>query len=401
MSRLARFLVEGRSIVKESMASHCEVGEMLARRLGFLEDVQRAIRFSLEHWDGSGPVYGMKGDEAPITARIIHIAQVLEVIHRFGGKPAATAVANQRKGKDFDPLLVDAFHGLSARKDFWMPLELETAHHMILDMRPPTPFDHASEIQMDTVCEVIADFTDIRSPHTWDHSQKVAALAVAIAQVMGLSQEQQRTLRRAALVHDLGKAAIPDRILLKQENLSEAEWEQFRLHPYYTERILSRVEQFRPLAADAAAHHERIDGKGYPRQLTGEQIPLGGRILAVADTCELLSRGAGRDDPLATLQRMQPLAGSDLDVSCYEALAASLGQEKRPVRKDQPSHNVSDRETEVLRQLAKGLTNKQIGTALVISENTVERHLDNIYGKLGVSSRTSAVVWAVQNGLVA
>ena len=377
---------------------------MLAGRLGLPKEVQRSVRLSLEHWDGSGPVYGMKGEEVPVTARIIHMAQVLEIGHRFGGTSAAVAVANQRKGKDFDPSLVGAFLELSSRRDFWGPLELDTAQSVILDMKPPSQFDRVSEDKVDTVCEVVADFTDIRTPRTWNHSQKVATLASTIGQTLGLKKEQLTTLRRAALVHDLGKAALPDGVLKKQDNLSQSEWEQFRLHPYYTERILTRIQRLRPLASEAAAHHERVDGQGYHRQLAEDRIPLGGRILAVADTYETLSKSVDQADSQATLRQMGPLVGSQLDVDCFEALAGSLGQDNLLITRSveaRPSHAVSEREIEVLGELAKGLTNKQIAQTLVISENTVERHLDNIYGKLGVSSRTAAVVWAVHNGIVA
>lgn len=332
------------------------------------------------------------------------MAQVLEVAHRFGGIAAAVAVSRQRKGKDFDPILVDTFLELSKRPDFWKPLDLDTAQDVILDMKPPSSFDHVSESQTDTICEVVADFTDIRSPHMWNHSQKVAALAVTIGRTLGLNQEQLTTLRRAALVHDIGKAVLPVGILEKRDNLSEREWEQFRLHPYYTERILSRVEKFRPLASEAAAHHEHMDGQGYHRQLKRDQIPLGGRVLAVADAYELLSMDGEQENPQLVLQRMRPLTGPQLDVDCFEALVASLGQDTlltRRTAKGQPRHILSGRESEVLKELTNGLTNKQIGRALVISENTVERHLDNIYNKLGVSNRTSAVVWAVHHDLIA
>jgi HD-GYP domain-containing protein (c-di-GMP phosphodiesterase class II) len=237
----------------------------------------------------------------------------------------------------------------------------------------------------------------------WNHSQRVADFAVAIGRTLGLDQERLTTLRRAALVHDLGKAALPDRILVKQDSLSESEWEQFRLHPYYTERLLARVEQFHALIPEATAHHERLDGQGYHRRLAGDEITLGGRILAVPDVYEGLSRGMEQEDPQAILERMRSLVGPHLDVDCFEALAASLGQAKPPVKRgtgSRPTQTVSGREVEVLRELAKGQTNKQIAKVLFISENTVERHLDNIYSKLGVSSRTSAVVWAVQEGLV-
>lgn len=375
---------------------------MLARRLGFPQEVQRAVRFTLEQWDGRGLVYGMTGEQIPITSRIVHMAQVLEVAHRLGGVSMALAMAKQRRGKDFDPILVDAFLGISTLGDFWEPLRMDVAQHTILAMKPPSPFDHLSESEVDTFCEVVADFNDIRSPHTWNHSQIVATVAVQTGRHLGLSQEELRTLRRAGLVHDLGKAALPLGIVEKEGNLSESEWERFRLHPYYTERILSRVERLKPLMSEAAAHHERIDGEGYHRRLAGEQIPLGGRILSTADVYAIFSKRAEGEDPQATLQQMQSLVGTQLDSDCYDALVASFGDEKPVLKRQavgQPPHTLSEREMEVLRELAKGFSNKQIAKSLFISEKTVERHLENIYGKLDVSCRTAAVVWAVQNGI--
>ena len=376
---------------------------MLARRLGFPEEVQQTVRFSLEQWDGKGPVYGMKGDQIPVTSRIVHLAQVCEVAHRFGGASAVVAVAKQRGGKDFDPVLASTLLELSARDDFWRPLQLESAQQTILGMKPPSTFDSLSDGQVETFCEVVADFTDIRSQQTWSHSQVVATIVVGIGRQIGLGQEELTGLRRAALVHDLGKAALPFGIVEKEDDLSEGEWERFRLHPYYTDRILSRVEQLKPLVPVAAAHHEWANGQGYHRQLSGEQIPLGGRILAVADTYAILSKRADPADPEDVLQEMRFLVGTHLDGDCFEALVASLSGAPPPVtstpRRQRPG-NLSEREMELLRELAKGLGNKQIARNLVISEKTVEHHLENIYNKLGISSRTSAVVFAVQNGIV-
>ena len=314
-------------------------------------------------------------------------------------------MARERRGTDFDPELVDTFLKISDQAQFWDTLEQESAQRTVLAMKPPSRFDVVSDSQVETVCQVVADFTDIKSRQTWDHSPTVAAVASDIGLHLGMGKEDVTRLRRAALVHDLGKVAIPAAVLENQDNLSQAEWESFRLHPYYTERILDRVAKLRDLAPESAAHHEWMNGQGYHRQTSGDQIPLGGRILAVADTYAVLSNNQPQgSDPRAISQQMRPLIGSQLDPMCFEALVASQQGEvpsrARRLHSQRPG-NLSDRETELLRELAKGLTNKQIGKALFISNKTVERHLENIYNKLGVSTRTSAVVFAVQNGIVA
>ena len=327
----------------------------------------------------------------------------MEVAHAFGGTSAAAAVAGERRGTDFDPELVGAFLSLSDRPEFWHVLEQDSVQTEVLAMKPPSRFDRVSDGQVETVCEVIADFTDIASQHSWNPSQIVADLAVGIARQLGLRDEEVTRLRRVALVHDIGKVAVPSATLQKQERLSESEWEVFRLHPYYTERVLSRVGSLSSLAHEAAAHHESLDGQGYHRRLAGEQIPLGGRIMALADTFAVLSRQTPGVETDETLQQLGPMVGPQLDPMCFEALVASLdgARPSRAARRRQRPGNLTEREAELLRELAKGLSNKQIANSLVISQKTVEHHLENIYNKLGISSRTSAVVFAVQNGIVA
>ncbi|TME05890.1 MAG: HD domain-containing protein [Chloroflexi bacterium] len=222
---------------------------------------------------------------------------------------------------------------------------------------------------------------------------------------------EQTRLRFAALVHDIGNVAIPLRILEKGDNRSASEWEYYRLHSYYTQRVLERVEPLQELAPAAAAAHEWINGQGYHRQLTGEQIPLHGRVLAVADTYAQLTQQQGDQvEPADALRKMRPLVGTQFDGSCYEALAASLTSAyhvKRIVpRRRQlgdPSlrsgQALTEREAELLRLLAQGQSNPQIAKTLVISRKTVEHHLEHIYNKIGVTCRTSAVVYAVQHGI--
>ena len=403
ISRLLSFLVQCGPIVKEAMRGHCEIAELFARRLGFPEYVQRTLRFQYERWDGKGLTYGLKGSEVPLAARILHAALTLELAYGFGGPTAARALAQEQSGARFDPEVVDAFLTLEKQADFWQTLEHEPTKLVILAMKPPTSADRMMADQIEVVCEALADFVDIKTYESWNHSRIVAEVAVGMGSYLGLGGAEQTRLRFAALVHDIGNVAIPLRILEKGDNRSASEWEYYRLHSYYTQRVLERVEPLQELAPAAAAAHEWINGQGYHRQLTGEQIPLHGRVLAVADTYAQLTQQQGDQvEPADALRKMRPLVGTQFDGSCYEALAASLTSAyhvKRIVPRRRQLGDLTEREAELLRLLAQGQSNPQIAKTLVISRKTVEHHLEHIYNKIGVTCRTSAVVYAVQHGI--
>ena len=400
IGRLFSFMTQCRSVMKEGVTAHCEVGEMFARRLELPTAVQQAIRFSWERWDGKGMGYGKRGPETPVAARALHLAQVVAAAHSFGGRPAARAIVTERSGTDFDPALCGPFLELTERPGFWEVMDLESVHEPILEMKPACGFDRLGPSDFDRACGVLADFADVKSRSNWDHSPQVAEVTVAIAQRLGLPPAEVTRLRRAALVHDLGKAAVPVGILDKTDPLTTDEWERFRLHPYYTERALSRVAPLRDLAADAGAHHEHLDGSGYHRQLNRTQIPIGGRIIAVADRFSILSREQGETDAKRAMNAMKPLVGTEFDPACYEALVATQGSQTA-VRRSRPklAGNLTDREVEVLKLVSAGHTNREIAQSLVLSGKTVEHHLEHIYDKLDVTSRTAASVFAFQNGL--
>ena len=403
ISRLLSFLVQCGPVVKEGMRGHCEIAELFARRLGFPEYVQRTLRFQLEHWDGKSLAYGLKGSAVPLAARILHAALTLELAYGFGGPAAARALAREQRGARFDPEVVDAFLTLEKQADFWQTLEQEPAQSVILAMQPPTSADRRMADQMEVVCEALADLVDIKTYQSWNHSRIVAEVAVGMGSSLGLGGAEQTRLRCAALVHDIGNVAIPSRILEKGDRRSAREWEYYRLHSYYTQRVLERVEPLQELAPAAAAAHEWINGQGYHRQLIGEQIPLNGRILAVADTYAQLTQQQGDQvEPADALRKMRPSVGTQFDGSCYDALAASLTSAhfiKRAAPERRQLGNLTEREAEVLRLLTQGQSNPQIAKALVISRKTVEHHLEHIYNKIGVTCRTSAVVYAVQHGI--
>jgi len=403
---LLTFMTECRSVMKESVTAHCEVGEMYARRLGLPAAVQLAVRFAWERWDGCGIAFGRKGDATPIEARVLHFAQVAQVASQFGGRQAASAIAKERSGTDFDPQIVAAFTAVSAMPGFWPLLEQEEAQSAILAMRPPSSCDVLDEGGVDATCEVIADFADAKSTATRGHSRAVADAASKIATHMQLRRADRSRVFRAALIHDLGAAAVPVGILDKEEVLSQNEQERFRLHPYYTERILTRVPMLATMAEEASAHHEWLNARGYHRQLAGAQLSTPARILAVADAHARLARNPA-SSPEQSLDVLRDVAGERFDADCVEALASALNLRQSvalPARgtsvSSRTTGSLTDREVEVLRLVAAGASNRAVAKSLVISERTVERHLENIFDRLGVSSRTGAVVWATHERLV-
>jgi HD-GYP domain-containing protein (c-di-GMP phosphodiesterase class II) len=381
-------------VLKEAAIAHCEIGELFTRRLGFGDHVRQAVRHQLERWDGKGPAFAKKREESPVAGRILALVQMAELWHGFGGRTLAETRVREGRGRRFDPDLAGAFLSLAQQDDLWPELEHESLHDLVLDMRPDTSAELRTEDQIDGVCEALADFADVKARSRASHSVGVAALAAAIGRRLGLSEKEQTRVRRAALVHDLGVVTVPVQVLAKQEPLTEGEAEQLRLHSYYTERVLERVAPLRDLALAASSDHEWFDGRGYHHRLAGEQIPLIGRILAVADTCVSL---AGRDNPpQAAAKASLALAGTQLDPICCDAIAGS-GPRSNP----SPTHSdqLTDREIEVLQLLARGLSNPQIAQALVISKKTVEHHLEHVYNKVGISSRTAAVAYAIHQRL--
>lgn len=404
ITKLLSFLVQCKPIIKEAMRSHCEVAELFARQLGFSIAVQQTLRLQLERWDGRSMAYGLKGSAVPIAARILHIAQVIELIYHFGGSTATNVIIQEKRGTRFDPEVVDAFLSLTNQEGFWETFDQQTSES-IMSIRPFTQTDSLWIAQIERVCEALADFVDLKSSESWHHSRIVATLAVKIGNQLGLKQHELVKLRCSALVHDIGIVAIPTGIVTKDEkHRSSSDWEMYRLHPYHTQRILEQVVSLKDLAQTAASHHEWVNGQGYHRQLHGKQIPLHGRILAVANTYAECIRKQGKlENPAAALSEMRPLLEAQLDSSCYEALVMSLMHDNSlPNKRSVPAKagNLTERESEVLSLLARGQNTPQIGSTLNISRKTVEHHLEHIYSKIGVTCRTSAVVFAVQQNLV-
>jgi putative nucleotidyltransferase with HDIG domain len=258
-----------------------------------------------------------------------------------------------------------------------------------------------TEPELDELLTAIGDFADLKCPFTIGHSRGVAELAAEAARGCGLPEPDVRLVRRAALVHDLGRMGVPNSVWEKPGPLTEAEWERVRLHPYLTGRILRRVPGLEQIATVAAAHHERLDGSGYPLGAAGAALAPLSRLLGAADTYHALTevrphRGPYDPDEAAEIVRRQARE-SRLDAQAVEAVLQAAGHPVRQ-RKSFPA-GLTGREVEVLRQVAAGRPNRAIAGLLSISEKTVRNHVEHIYAKIGVSNRTGAGLFALEHGL--
>src|SRR6266545_4784121 len=391
-------------ILSDEIAARREVAQRFAQRLGMSEAVQAALLSVVEQWDGSGPS-GRRGEAIPLTSRIVFATSFFEALHQFGGPEAALDLAQRKRGTAFDPAVVDAFKAVAQRPAFWAVLDQESLWATVLALEPPSPRQYLPEEKLDDVALAFADFADLKSPFSAGHSRRVGDLAHAIAGQLGLSTRQVDTIRRAALMHDVGLAAVPSYTLDRpKDKLTQAEQEILRLHPYHAERIFARVPALDSVVPLVASHHERIDGRGYYRGLTGEQIPVGARVIAVADMFDELTHVTPDHEalePELAMARLQDEAGRGLWPEAVRALAQELGASPPAKKRSaaQPA-GLTEREIEILRMLARGKSRRQIAQELVLSEHTVRHHLEHIYGKVGVGTRVAAALFAVEHDLI-
>jgi HD-GYP domain-containing protein (c-di-GMP phosphodiesterase class II) len=328
LRRLGRFAKLGpRATGERIFTVRCERGAEIARMIGFSDRVAAAIRAMDEHWDGGGYPYGLTRDQAPLFARIIGLAQVMEIFWGEGGRAGALAVARERSGRWFDPDLVDALQDLEYDSAFWGRLDHARLDHDVLAHIPAGLEIAADEARLDRIADAFALVIDAKSPFTFDHSRRVAAYALAINARLGDQGVDAVRLRRAALLHDLGKLTVPNRVLDKPGALDAEEWGLIRQHPAYTLSVLERVPAFREFAIDAANHHEWIDGRGYCRGLSGADLSTTARILAVADVVDALS--ADRPyRPGMPPERVRAIldseSGTHFDPACVDACSVGV-----------------------------------------------------------------------------
>ena len=326
---IVNILQNGGEISRNLIETRCHRGADIAARMRFSERVQQGILSLDEHWDGSGKPEGLKANAIPQISGIALLSQVVDIFHTESGVTAAIAEAQNRAGGWFDPGLVEAFMTAQAAPEFWSMLKSAEMEACVFAMKPALQSGTVDEDYLDDIAAAFSDVVDAKSPFTADHSNRVTLYTDMIAEEMGLGDAHRRWLRRAALLHDLGKLGVSNQVLDKPGKPDEDEWNAIRRHPEKSEAILKRVEAFHDIAPVAAAHHERLDGKGYPYGLKDEEICLEARILTVADVFDALSadRPYRSAMPIAkALSILDADAGTAFDPACIEALKAGLAK---------------------------------------------------------------------------
>ena len=400
--RMAAELVTTRGrVAAEAMTAHCQVASQIARRLGLGPEVQQPLVHVFSRWDGEGIPSGAGGEELPLAIRLVHIAAIAEVHHRNGGVEGAVAVVRERAGGQFDPRLAEAFSDCAT--ELLDGLAEESSWDAVIAAEPGLAKPLVGD-QLDTAFETLADFGDLKSPWFTGHSRGVAGLAAAAARDAGLSDEAVTELRRAALVHDLGRTGVPNTIWDKPGPLTDAEWERVRLHPYYAQRMLARPEALARLGAIAACHHERLDGSGYHRSLPGSALSPSARILAAADAYHAMTEARPHRDALEPEQAAATLRGEvragRIDADAAEDVLTAAGHRRASARERARPAGLTARELEVLLLVARGSSSRDVAQELTISEKTARNHIEHIYTKLDVSTRAEASLYAMRHGLV-
>lgn len=321
----------GGQISRELIEARCHRGADIARQMNFGEDVAEAIQNLDEHWDGSGKPVGLHGRAIPLASQIALLAQVADVFYMISGREAATQEIESRSGTWFDPKLVEMFMSLAEWDEVWETLSSPSLADKVLALEPEEHTQLADDDYLDSVSKGFAMVVDSKSPFTAGHSERVAVYTDLIAENLGFDVAHRRWLRRAALLHDIGKLAISNTILDKPSKLNDVEYAQIKTHSKLSAEILSGIPAFHNIVAVAGGHHERLDGKGYPFGLTEPQINLETRIVTVADVFDALTadrpyrKAMGIDEALRIMAKE---VGTAFDPTCLNALVAALDQTK-------------------------------------------------------------------------
>jgi HD-GYP domain-containing protein (c-di-GMP phosphodiesterase class II) len=391
-----RLLTDSNAFKRHAQAQ-CETSLWLARLVGMGAPVQEALEQICERYDGRGAPSGLAGEGLSLAIRLQHVADVAEIAFHRGGGSAAVAEIRERAGKHLDPTLAQRF--LANAPGLLNGIDRPSVWEIFLATEPE-PHALADASGADDIARAFGSLADLKSVYTVEHSRRVASLAAGAAEALGFAAAPKRDLVRAAWLHDLGRVAIPNSIWDKAGPLSFAEWERVRLHAYYSERIVRRAGPLSSLADITSSAHERIDSSGYPKSIQPPPHEESARVLAAADVFAALgeARPHRRALPLAEAkdELLREARDGRLDRRSVDAVLAAAGIEKPPAK----TQGLSGRELEVLRLVARGKSNREIGTLLGISARTVQNHVANLYDKVGVYSRAGATLYAVERGLL-
>jgi HD-GYP domain-containing protein (c-di-GMP phosphodiesterase class II) len=398
---VANLLARAPVVLPTALKGRCEVAIRFAVRLGLGPRVERTLDEAFERWDGKGLPAGKKGETVSLAARIVSLAELAAAYVAVGGVAGAREVVLARSGGHVDPDLARRF--VSDADALLADARAPSLWDRVLEVEP-RPFARVGASQQRAVAELLADFADLKSTWTLGHSRGVATRALRGAEALGASQDERARLEIAALVHDVGRVAVSNALWDKPGPLGRGEMEQVRTHAFHTDRIARAIGgAIGDVAALASATHERLDGSGYHRGLASSGLSRWSRLLAAADVAQALSearpyrpalpaRDAGRT--LRDLGREGALCPRAVD-----ALLTSTEGASPKARAKNPA-GLSEREIDVLRLVARGLTDKEVAQKLGISHRTVHHHNEHAYDKIGVSTRAAAALFLVENDLL-
>lgn len=397
-ARVVQGLPKAALAFREQVPAFCQVGQMLTGRLGLPESMKPLFAYFPERWDGKGEPARAKGDAIPLPVRIVHVARDAVFQRMLGDNDRAVALVAKRSGGAFDPAVAARLVDHASET-----LRLDgngSAWDELLEAEPHPHLELEGEA-IDRALAAVSNFADLNSRYLVGHSASVAELAAAAAQRCQLEPRGVVDVRRASLVHDLGRVAVPVAIWNKPGPLTADEWERVRLHAYHSERVLSRSSFLAGLASSASLHHERMDGSGYHRGSSASALGMPARLIAAADAYGAMTEPRPHRHPLtpqeAAVQLTEEARAGRLDADAVAGVLDAAGQPARPPRR--PA-GLTERESEVIGLLARGLQTKQIAAALSISPKTADHHVQNAYRKIGVSTRAAAAVFAMEHGLV-
>ncbi|HEY0661042.1 MAG TPA: HD domain-containing phosphohydrolase [Lysobacter sp.] len=374
---------------------HCEVSGDIAVQLGLNEATQFALRHLFESHDGSGAPGSLRGEQVPASVYMASLAGDLDIFNRLYGIEQACKLIDQRADVLYPQALASRVVANASR---WLAA---------LDDDPtlsgPCSLD-AAFADRTTSLEILAHVIDLKLPWMTGYSRQVAQLAGNAAAELGLGAPSQQKVYRAALIHGMGRAAVPNMIWETPGKLAASAWERVRLVPYWTGRAARQIGSLAGEAEVASYAYERPDGSGYYREAKAGSIPIEGRILAAAAALAALRaarpwRDAFAEDAAGSLLMAEAAAGRyDADV-----VRVLLNKHQRSKAKppSAPSTGLlTERERDVLRWISLGASNKTAAQKLSISPSTVRTHIESVFRKLECSTRAAATLKATQLGLL-
>lgn len=397
---MAKFAIQGQRIGGDVGRSHCEVASRLAQRFGLDPAVSAALYQVAERWDGKGVPNHLAGDDMAVATRFALVAHVAMAGDALDGPEGAAAAVRHLAGGQLDPEVSAAFTADAAG---WLESGRAVEGWETFLAAEPDPPVTVPVHRVDDVALGFADAADLKSPFFHGHSRGVAKLAAAAATASGWHAGEVDRLWRAGLLHDVGRVGVPSGVWEKPGALSVGEWEQVRLHPYLTHRVLVRSAALAPLAGMACSHHERLDGSGYHAASPAAAQDEACRLLAASDLYHALTEDRPHrpaHDPAAAARVLHAEVGAGrIDADAADWVLEAAGYEGERPRPAYPAE-LTEREVEVLRLLSAGATRKDIARALTISASTVHTHTVHIYEKIGVSTRAAAAMFAMEHDLV-